>query len=50
MDGSELYLFELILMRMSGFVAFSPLYGRSSLPGMVKAGLVKGLEEELAQR
>ena len=39
MDGSELYLFELILMRMSGFVAFSPLYGRSSLPGMVKAGL-----------
>ena len=39
MNESGLYLFELILMRMTGFVAFNPLYGRSSFPALAKAGL-----------
>lgn len=39
MNWSGLYLFELILMRMTGFVAFNPLYGRSSFPALAKAGL-----------
>lgn len=39
MDWSALYLFELILMRVSGFVFVNPLFGRTNLPNLVKAGL-----------
>ena len=38
-DWAQLYLFELIFMRMSGFLLFNPLLGRSNLPAMVKTGL-----------
>jgi len=37
-DWSAFTLFLYILMRMSGFVLFSPLYGRSSVPAIVRAG------------
>lgn len=37
-DWAQLYLFELIFMRMSGFLLFNPLLGRSNLPAMVKTG------------
>lgn len=40
MDWSELYLFTLIFMRVTGFVLFNPILGRSSLPNLVKAGMV----------
>ena len=40
MDWSELYLFTLIFMRMSGFVLFNPILGRNSLPNLVKAGMI----------
>ena len=40
MDWSELYLFTLIFMRVTGFVLFNPILGRSSLPNIVKAGVV----------
>lgn len=40
MDWSELYLFMLIFMRMSGFVLFNPIFGRNSLPNLVKAGII----------
>lgn len=39
MDWSALYLFELILMRVSGFVFANPLFGRTNLTNLVKAGL-----------
>ena len=39
MDWSGLYLFELILMRVSGFVFANPLFGRTNLTSLVKAGL-----------
>lgn len=32
-------LFLYIIMRMSGFVLFSPIFGRSGIPGVFKAGL-----------
>lgn len=38
MDWSSLYLFELILMRVSGFLFPNPLFGRTTLPSVVKAG------------
>lgn len=38
-DWAQLYLFELIFMRMSGFLLFYPLLGRSNLPAMVKTGM-----------
>ena len=38
-DWAQLYLFELIFMRMSGFLLFNPLLGRSNLPDMVKTGM-----------
>lgn len=38
MDWSALYLFELILMRVSGFVFANPLFGRTNLTNLVKAG------------
>ena len=37
---TELYFFELVLMRMSGFVLFNPILGRSNIPGYVKAGVI----------
>ena len=38
-DWAQLYLFELIFMRMSGFLLLNPLLGRSNLPAMVKTGM-----------
>lgn len=38
MNWEELYLLELILVRMAGFVYLNPLLGRSNLPGIVKTG------------
>lgn len=38
-DWSRFTLFLYILMRMSGFVLFNPLFGRRSIPGIVKAGI-----------
>ena len=38
-DWAQLYLFELIFMRRSGFLLFNPLLGRSNLPAMVKTGM-----------
>ena len=38
-DWAQLYLFELIFMRMSGFLLFNPMLGRSNLPAMVKTGM-----------
>ena len=38
-DWAQLYLFELIFLRMSGFLLFNPLLGRSNLPAMVKTGM-----------
>ncbi len=40
MDWAQLYLFTLIFMRVTGFVLFNPILGRSSLPGLVRAGIV----------
>ncbi len=40
MDWAELTLFMLILARMSGFVLFNPLFGRQSIPGLIKGGLI----------
>ena len=40
MDWAEVTLFLLILARMSGFVLFNPIFGRSSIPGTVKSGLI----------
>lgn len=38
MDWNALYLFELIAMRVSGFVFTNPLFGRNNLTSLVKAG------------
>lgn len=38
MNWQNLYLFELILARMGGFVALNPLFGRGNIPGIVKTG------------
>ena len=40
MDWAQLFLFELIVMRMTGFILFNPLLGRSNVPGLVKAGFI----------
>jgi len=40
LDWAEVTLFMMILARMSGFVLFNPLFGRQSIPGLVKGGLV----------
>ena len=39
-DWSQLWLLECIFVRMTGFVLFNPLLGRSNLPGLVKAGFI----------
>ncbi len=36
----ELFAFELVLMRVSGFVLFSPVFGRSNVPGYARAGFI----------
>lgn len=40
MDWSELYLFTLIFMRVTGCVLFNPIFGRTSLPNLARAGIV----------
>ena len=40
MDWATLYLFELVLMRVTGFVAANPIFGRNSYPNIVKAGFI----------
>ncbi len=40
MDWSELYLFTLIFMRMTGLVLFNPILGRNGLPNLAKAGMI----------
>lgn len=40
MDWQELTLFLYITARISGFVLFNPLTGRSNLPGIFRAGLI----------
>ena len=39
-DWSALTLFLFIAMRMSGFVLFNPIFGRSGIPAMFQAGFV----------
>lgn len=39
-DWTELFYFELIVMRTSGFVLGSPFMGRSNVPNYVKAGII----------
>lgn len=38
MDQGTLTLFFYILMRMTGFVVFSPVFGRQGVPGIVRVG------------
>ena len=40
MDWERLTLFLYILMRMSGFVVFSPIFARRGIPGLVRAGFI----------
>lgn len=40
MDWAQLFHFELIIMRMTGFILFNPIVGRNNVPGLVKAGLI----------
>lgn len=40
MDWATLYLFELVLMRVTGFVVANPIFGRNSYPNIVKAGFI----------
>lgn len=40
MDWAQVNLFLMIMARMSGFVLFNPIFGRQTLPGAVKSGLV----------
>lgn len=39
-DWAELTLFIYILARMSGFVLFNPVFGRSGVPGIFRSGFV----------
>lgn len=39
-DWGQLTLLFYILMRMTGFVLFNPLFGRTSFPGMFRAGMI----------
>lgn len=39
-DWAELTLLIYVIARMSGFVLFNPLFGRSSIPGIFRAGVV----------
>ncbi len=40
LDWGVFTLFLYILMRMSGFVLFNPILGRTGLPGLFKAGMI----------
>lgn len=40
MDWSELYLFTLIFMRVTGFVLFNPILNRSTLTNLFRAGMI----------
>ncbi len=40
MDWATLYLFELVLMRVTGFIVANPLFGRNNYPNLVKAGFI----------
>ena len=40
-DEAGLTLFLYILMRMTGFVVFNPLWGRMNVPAMVKLWLCR---------
>ncbi len=40
MDWAQVTLFFLIIARMSGFVLFNPLFGRQTMPTIVKSGLI----------
>lgn len=40
MDWTQLFLFELIVMRMTGFILFNPILGRTNVPGLVRAGFI----------
>lgn len=39
-DWGQLTLFCYVLARMSGFVLFSPIFGRRGIPGLVRAGFI----------
>lgn len=39
-DWGSLTLFLYILMRMTGFIVFNPIVGRSNFPGIFKAGMI----------
>lgn len=43
LDWGRLTLLIYIMMRMSGFVLFNPLFGRSNIPGIVKSGFILAL-------
>ncbi|MCI8321965.1 MAG: flagellar biosynthetic protein FliR [Dorea sp.] len=47
-DWTGLTLFIYISARMSGFVLFNPLFGRSSIPGIVRTGIVLVLTMSVA--
>ncbi len=39
-DWQQLTLFCYVLVRMSGFVLFNPIFGRNGIPGIIKAGFI----------
>ncbi len=38
MDFNQIFLFELIFMRMMGFIMFSPIYARNTVPMLARTG------------
>ncbi len=40
MDWTALYLFELIFMRMTGFVVLNPIFGHNAVSNLAKGGLI----------
>ena len=42
-NTAQLTLFSLIMMRMSGFILFNPIFGRRNIPMTVKAGVIMAL-------
>ncbi|MDO5095072.1 MAG: flagellar biosynthetic protein FliR [Peptostreptococcaceae bacterium] len=43
MGQTDILLWTLISMRVSGFVLVNPIFGRRGIPNLVKAGLIMGL-------
>lgn len=39
-DETQLFLFLSIAMRMTGFIAFNPIFGRKGVPNLVKSGFI----------